>query len=66
MGGRSGEKVNRDRTRAIVRELVLIEVIYLTNFEIKENELYIEGNKVLRAWESLTRCLVLLTSKKVA
>ena len=24
----------------------------MTKFEIKENELYIEGNKVLRAWES--------------
>jgi hypothetical protein len=32
--------------------MVLIEVIYMTKFETKENELYIAGNKVLRAWES--------------
>jgi len=24
----------------------------MTKFEVKENELYIEGNKVLRAWDS--------------
>lgn len=47
------QESDRDRRRALVRELVLKnEVMDVAKFITKEEDLYIDGKKVLRGWES--------------